>query len=217
MSAIDIIAPSDDLLGPDLNTVPSLEDQIARLDAVAATGDADDYALAWMRVSDQNGGCPVAFWDSDDADDKPAHLMTGVHFDSQEEERHRRWKALHEHQQGVDGFKPALERLLVRLGRYSDNRKTRPTELKAAVRALIATGGRLMLPPDGTRRAREPVEFSVDMKRWGRASWSEVDAVAGKAMSRLTYRWRAQVLLERIVRKLGDETPNGWFVLEARS
>lgn len=205
-----------ELWGPDLDALPTLADQIATLDA-AASEDVEHYVSVWLSISDQNGGGASAFWGNDDAADAPAQLTAGVLCDRQEGERRMRWKALRDHHAGIEGFRPAMQRELVRQGRFVDNRKVGLVEIKAVVRAFLGTGGRLLIAPKATRRRAEPIEAMPDTKRFAHGPWSDADAVAAVAMFRIAQRWRARIALTRIVRTLGA-TENGWIVLEgARS
>ena len=206
-----------ELWGPDLDALPSLADQIKILDAAASFDDLDQYVLVWLSISDQNGGGASAFWGNNDAADAPAQLTAGVICDRQEGERRARWKALRDHHEAVQGFRPAMQRELVRQGRFVDNRKIGLVEIKAVVRAFLATGGRLLIAPESSRRRSEPIEAMPDTKRFAHGPWSDADAVAAVAMFRIAQRWRARAALDRIVRTLGT-TENGWIVLEgARS
>lgn len=203
--------------GADLDAVPSLANQIMLLDASRASDDVEQYVLVWLSISDQNGGGASAFWGNNDAADAPAQLTAGVICDRQEGERRERWKALRDHHKTVEGFRPAMQRELVRQGRFVDNRKIGLLEIKAVVRAFIGTGGRLLIAPESSRRRGEPIEAVPDTKRFAQGPWSDVDAVAAIAMFRIAQRWRAHSALKRIVRKLGA-TENGWLILEgARS
>jgi hypothetical protein len=208
--------PGDaDLLGPDLSLLPALADQIAELDRVKAGDDVDEYVITWLAISDLNGGGGSAFWGNDDHPEARAQLQTGVHCDSQEHARRERWQALRDHSLQVDGFRIAMERELLRRWRYCDNRRAPWWEIKAVVRAFMATNGRLLLPPDPRRRG-QPVELSFDTRGLLKGAWTDADMCAAKAMNRMLQRHRAHSKILRIVKALGTKTDNGWIVLAGK-
>lgn len=220
MSAIDhtlfsggIAAP---LTGPDLDVGQTLADQLRDLDAALAGGFLENYVLEWLSKSDANGGYATAFWDSHAPSDAPADFMVGILCDGQERERRRRWQALHDHHQDVAGFREEMERELIRRRRFSDNRRTSAIELKAIVRAFIATGGRLLIAPPGAA-GWPATEASADTARFLYGTWTEADQIATRAMFRLLRRWRAQPILRGIVLRLGQRTDNGWVTLEGET
>lgn len=211
-----------ELFGPDLELVPPLDAQLARLD-VARDSDADDalhhYMTEWLAVSDEIGEGTAINWGNDDAADAEGDVFRWVACDDQEEERRRRWNALTLHYAEVSGFRAELCRELRRRGRFIDNRKTTVREICGIVRAFVATGGRLLIDPSpiGGRADRYgAVEPMPDANRFVREDWSEVDQVATQAMFRIAQRWRAQPIIERIVRAIGARTDNGWIVLQDR-
>lgn len=207
-----------DILGPDLSKLPSLEQQLAMLDEVKVSGDVRDYVAMWLAVSDQNGGAASAYWWNDDHPELRAQILTGVHCDEQEAERRARYEALHNHRSDVEGWAQAIEAELVRRGRFIDNRRAPLKEVAAVVRAFVATGGRLMLPPIGEvpKGNRTRVEAQYNSARLLTSDWTPAESTAAAAMLRILRRWRAQPALDRIVRRLGARTPNGWIVLGAK-
>lgn len=207
-----------DIGGVDLTTVRKLADQLDALDEALAAGEVDTYVDAWLEVSDENGeGCSV-YWDSKDHPEHSGAIIRWTALDDQRAARRLRFDATLEHSSGVDGFRPALLRLLISRGRYSDNRHATPREIKAVVRAFLSTGGQLLLAPDGARALREPVEVKPDIKRFMGLDgvWSDLDDRAARAMMRIAQRHRAHPFLIRIVRTLGTPTSNGWHVLGAK-
>lgn len=214
MTALTFAAPGDrELFGPDLDLLPSLDQQIAALDRVKSTGDVEEYVIAWLAISDENGGGTCANWWNDDAPDADADMRSFVACDSQEAERRARWEALHAYHETVDGFRPAMQRELLRRGRFVDNRRASLKEVKAVVRAFIATGGRLLMPPISVPTApNRPIEASFNTRAFLRGEWSDAEMCAANAMVRLLRRWRARPKIERILRTLGN-SQNGWIVL----
>jgi hypothetical protein len=219
MTARTTATPGErELFGPDLDILPTLADQIAALNRVKATGDVEEYVVTWIMISDQNGGGAFAMWGNDDHPEADAELKTYIACDTQEEARRERWQALHDHHETVEGFGIMMERELLRCGRFVDNRRAPLKEVKAVVRAFLATNGRLLLLPDGAaRRQRCRVEASYDTFRFLGNGWTEIDGCAATAITRMLRRWRAQSSLERIIRTLGTPAPNGWTILGAKA
>ena len=208
-----LVAPeATEIAGLDLTNAPSLASQLDRLDQ-ARGGDVDEYAAAWLDVSDENGECPWLNWHIDDSADAVGSISRGIACDAQERQRRLRFDAMDDHCFGVEGFRAALRSELRRRGRFIDNRRASAIEVKAVVRAFIATGGKLLIAPQTSRRSGELIEVHPDDKRYARRSWSELDEVAAMATVRIARRWRARPLLTRIIRKLGT-AENGWFVLK---
>lgn len=212
MSAHAAIRAGRDLLGPDLTSLPTLAQQLSTLDAAKAGG-ADDYALAWLEISDANGGGATLLWRGDEPEDHPGDIMTGVVMDEQEAERFLRRDALNSHSSGVPGFAEKLQAELIRRGRYTDNRKTDPDHVAEVMAEFLATGGALMVNPQGK------LELGGDAARMYSsrvgAEAGERARSAGKALIVLLRRWRARDLVTAVVRDEGTMLENGWTVLEA--
>lgn len=204
----------EELNGPDLDALAPWDEFVAMLDASRNAGDLEKYVTVWLWVSDVNGTAPFLMWrPGDDAEDRGS-VYTGVACDRLEKERRRRRDDLDEHSKTVDGFDMEVRRELHRRYRYTDNRKSPHREIFAVVRAFMATGGRLLIAPEGTRRRREPVESGGDLKLLAAEDWAGPATAAAKAMERLIQRWHVQPIIERIVRRIGKRTDNGWIVLE---
>lgn len=214
VSVLALASAERRLLGPDLAELGEWPLYVEILDAARDGGDFEEYASVWLAISDLHGGGASVLWMNDDDADHPGRAMSGFHTDQLADERRRRWEALADHHEGVEGFDDEIRRQLVRLGRFADNRKTSLLGIKAVIRAFLATGGRLLIAPESARNPREPVEVSPDANRFAKGDWSEADAVSTRAMFRLARRWRAQPKIERLVRSLGTPTGNGWIVLE---
>ena len=209
-------AASRDLLGPDLRALPTLQQQLAMLDEAKASGNILDYVLTWLSLSDQNGFGAQAFWWNDAPGHLDAEILSGHAVDDQFDERRARWNALHDHHEGVAGFRQEVVRELIVRGRYHDNRHTTPIELKAVIRAYLSTGGRLIINPDPRYTKEGVVEVAFSSRRYLRGELDDTATLAAMAMTRLVRRWRIQPRVEKLVRRLGRSV-NGWVVLESRS
>ncbi|WP_374649004.1 hypothetical protein [Rhizorhabdus sp.] len=199
---------------PDLTVGRSLEDALARLDAIAfAEGDIPtgwmEYADAWLEELRDFAGFAASTYDRDGTH----HLTLGLPCDGQERERRRRLDALCDHMHARSGAREAIAHQLEREGHVTDSRPVVIRDLVAAAREFIRTGGELLVHPNGRPEVKADLELILggDDLPAADAHWQ-----AAAALCQLERRPSAQRALRRIATFCGKRLDNGWIVFSSR-
>lgn len=194
--------------GPDMRSVEPVD---AMLESLREYDDDDiGYVDLWRRHTASAGLHLTLHYDRDGE----KHLSVGSACDAQIRHRSRWLHFLVQDLNKVEDRRRILMEALRRDRLCLDERPTDPKATTVTVRDFLLNDGRILITPEGdvTEGRGVPRPFLAG---------TDVEAAectrAGKAYFDMRKRFRSDRQIKRVVRMLGYQTDNGWWVLEAQS